>query len=323
VRTVQARPMSQESQFTKQHEAPKMTRQAVLDWFDAVGKMTRKFPASAIAKELFIEEGCTVRDLAIAGLAAPQPSSLGDVDVAAAIAAIEKLKVGGMKSDFFKGVENGLNRAIDALRSLAVPSAARDPLLDNDYHGAYATVAHSSTEERAATPGAFKWIECATRVLKEALKADQRGYDERLANAEKIQELLSGVPVPPQDLGFDSPADRYARAWHALNATDFRVASSTAPNVEALAQWVEKCCDAPADSKASVAAQIRALAPSATADAKDAARYRWLRDVSVPPHNFYLSVPDEFKDVRYKPREVDAAIDAAIGSAPSPEAGRK
>lgn len=41
-------------------------------------------------------------------------------------------------------------------------------------------------------------------------------------------------------------------------------------------------------------------------------RYRWLRDVSVPPHNFYLSVPDEFAGVRYAPTEVDAAIDASI-----------
>ncbi|MDH1766551.1 Lar family restriction alleviation protein [Comamonas aquatica] len=49
-------------------------------------------------------------------------------------------------------------------------------------------------------------------------------------------------------------------------------------------------------------------------DALDAARYRWLRDTSVPPHNFYLSVPDEFKDERYTPREVDAAIDAALAA---------
>ena len=44
----------------------------------------------------------------------------------------------------------------------------------------------------------------------------------------------------------------------------------------------------------------------------DAARYRWLRDQSVPPHNFYLSVPDEFAGVRYQPEDVDAYIDAAI-----------
>lgn len=56
-------------------------------------------------------------------------------------------------------------------------------------------------------------------------------------------------------------------------------------------------------------------APAAPAvDAQDAARYRWLRDTSVPPHNFYLSVPDEFKDERYTPRDVDAAIDAAIAA---------
>ncbi len=46
----------------------------------------------------------------------------------------------------------------------------------------------------------------------------------------------------------------------------------------------------------------------------DARRYQWLRDVSVPPHNFYLSVPVEFADTRYEKHEVDAAIDAAIAS---------
>ena len=45
---------------------------------------------------------------------------------------------------------------------------------------------------------------------------------------------------------------------------------------------------------------------------KDAARYRWLRDRSVPPHNFYISVPVEFEGVRYTPAEVDAGIDTAI-----------
>jgi hypothetical protein len=44
----------------------------------------------------------------------------------------------------------------------------------------------------------------------------------------------------------------------------------------------------------------------------DAARYRWLRDNSCPPHQFYIAVPDEFQDVRYAPHEVDAYIDAAI-----------
>lgn len=46
----------------------------------------------------------------------------------------------------------------------------------------------------------------------------------------------------------------------------------------------------------------------------DARRYRWLRDQSVPPHNFYLSVPVEFADYRYTPGQVDDAIDAAIAA---------
>ena len=44
---------------------------------------------------------------------------------------------------------------------------------------------------------------------------------------------------------------------------------------------------------------------------KDAERYRWLRDKSVPWNNFYLSVPIEFKDETYSKAEVDASIDAA------------
>lgn len=47
---------------------------------------------------------------------------------------------------------------------------------------------------------------------------------------------------------------------------------------------------------------------------KNAERYLWLRDKSVPPHNFYISVTDEFKDVRYQPEEVDSYIDAAVAA---------
>ena len=46
----------------------------------------------------------------------------------------------------------------------------------------------------------------------------------------------------------------------------------------------------------------------------DAARYRWLRDHSCPPHNFYISVPDEFHGIRYTLQDVDAYIDAAIAA---------
>ena len=59
----------------------------------------------------------------------------------------------------------------------------------------------------------------------------------------------------------------------------------------------------------------RALALRATALEADAARYRWLRDKSVPPHNFYIGVPDEFHGVKYHASEVDAYIDAAIAAA--------
>ena len=45
-----------------------------------------------------------------------------------------------------------------------------------------------------------------------------------------------------------------------------------------------------------------------------AKRYFWLRDISAPPHNFYISVPDEFKDQRYTAQEVDDAIDAAMAA---------
>ena len=50
----------------------------------------------------------------------------------------------------------------------------------------------------------------------------------------------------------------------------------------------------------------------------DAARYRWLRDHSCPPHNFYIAVPDEFHGVRYSPADVDAYIDDARKVLPTP-----
>ena len=60
------------------------------------------------------------------------------------------------------------------------------------------------------------------------------------------------------------------------------------------------------------AASTSALQAEVEALRKDAERYRWLRDVSVPPHNFYLSVPVEFYEVKYCACDVDAEIDAAI-----------
>jgi len=68
-----------------------------------------------------------------------------------------------------------------------------------------------------------------------------------------------------------------------------------------------------ADLNALIADVEQAVRKEMEGDAKDAKRYRWLRDESVPPHNFYLSVPIEFDGVRYGPHEVDAYIDAAKG----------
>lgn len=56
---------------------------------------------------------------------------------------------------------------------------------------------------------------------------------------------------------------------------------------------------------------IRTLEERVASLEADAERYRWLRDKSVPPHNFYISVPIEFDGVRYTAAEVDAGIDSA------------
>lgn len=51
----------------------------------------------------------------------------------------------------------------------------------------------------------------------------------------------------------------------------------------------------------------------------EAARYRWLRDVSQPGIcAFYLSVGMAFKDVRFSRETVDTAIDAQIAAQAAP-----
>ena len=53
-----------------------------------------------------------------------------------------------------------------------------------------------------------------------------------------------------------------------------------------------------------------------TGEAKDAARYRWLRDKSEPGIcAFYLSVGSAFKGVKFARETVDEAIDAQIDAA--------
>lgn len=58
-------------------------------------------------------------------------------------------------------------------------------------------------------------------------------------------------------------------------------------------------------------AEIERLREALTKAEADVARYQWLRDNSCPPHNFYISVPDEFHGICYSPQEVDAYIDEA------------
>lgn len=57
--------------------------------------------------------------------------------------------------------------------------------------------------------------------------------------------------------------------------------------------------------------RIRWLSRALVARQENAERYLWLRDVSTPPHNFYVSVPVEFGDERYTASQVDAYIDDA------------
>jgi hypothetical protein len=91
------------------------------------------------------------------------------------------------------------------------------------------------------------------------------------------------------------------------------VADMTDEDLNEVVHWADKMGAVGHPSRE--AAAVRELAARLAADRPDALRYRWLRDISVPPHNFYLSVPTEFDGVRYAPAEVDAYVDAAITSA--------
>ncbi len=77
---------------------------------------------------------------------------------------------------------------------------------------------------------------------------------------------------------------------------------------EAIAAWNARASDAEITH---LTEALRAAEERETALHSDAERYHWLRDHSCPPHNFYISVPDEFAGQRYAPDDVDAYIDAA------------
>ena len=73
-------------------------------------------------------------------------------------------------------------------------------------------------------------------------------------------------------------------------------------------------CAASVERNRAAIATVQGIIEERDALRADAERYRWLRDISVPPHNFYLSVPVEFYDVIYKASEVDKCIDEAIAA---------
>ena len=302
----------------------------------------------------------------------------------------------------------------------------------------------SGESEIAAHSGAWRWIDEASKVMNKwraSVTAESDEYTNKLW--EETDSLLSGVPCPQEDLGFNSPADKAARSairtkddlldllehaqndrdrlqkelvdlprlreiehriWHCLDDSEQRddeivlmrghdydelikLLPEDHPRAAAPAEagepvagdpeivsyvslpcpddpghrvigvkvlgtafkhsidatlWLKRklsaspeetaqierafqmleACGVPRERAKTVANGIDVLATRLNRDEfftkameADAARYRWLRDKSVPPHNFYISVPEEFKDERYKPHDVDAAIDACIATA--------
>lgn len=104
----------------------------------------------------------------------------------------------------------------------------------------------------------------------------------------------------------DAMAKRDARIAEALAPVMHWYQSDEHPNRPVH----EILADVVSDLQTDRAASLRYHAAEAGLKA-DAARYRWLRDESCPPHNFYVSVPDEFKDIKYGAHQVDAYIDEA------------
>lgn len=94
----------------------------------------------------------------------------------------------------------------------------------------------------------------------------------------------------------------------ALRFAASRSAITSAEELAIIAAWNTRASDA---EIARLTEALRAAEKREKALREDADRYHWLRDHSCPPHNFYISVPDEFAATRYATNEVDAYIDAA------------
>ena len=139
-----------------------------------------------------------------------------------------------------------------------------------------------------------------------------RGHDGPCA-AHATDAVLSELYDGSVQLPTDAAPDRLVEAAKAMRETARELRDNPGRDCNSVMQAImwEKRAE-------KVEARITALeAELAERDAtiarlrEDAARYRWLRDHSCPPHNFYISVPDEFHGIRYAPSEVDAYIDEA------------
>jgi hypothetical protein len=158
-------------------------------------------------------------------------------------------------------------------------------------------------------------------------RCDERGCQDKAATAPAPRNnpptAQPAAEPAADDLGalirhLEALADPQQEATPSYENTDWRgLANTTAHELQRLRAENESL-------KANIAAfsgyapRLDALVTENEALKADAERYRWLRDKSVPPHNFYLSVPIEFDGVRYTPAEVDAAIDAAIDAVRKP-----
>ena len=138
-----------------------------------------------------------------------------------------------------------------------------------------------------------------------------------------LRVALAACPEPQSDgqaIGatvYELTDYRYRGTTHQVNRWAANVQTAQQPHELDAEQAAKLAAYFAAANPAAIAELLAALDAQAVEVASlraDAERYRWLRDKSVPPHNFYLSVPIEFDGVRYTPDEVDAGIDAARAS---------
>ena len=141
-------------------------------------------------------------------------------------------------------------------------------------------------------------------------------------NEKAIRHALESGPTPGPWInakplyGSKQLDDDELQEWYASDSTIYQIANPDDDGKIAGMYDYEKGGIVRAVDAAYIAAVNPATVTELLAELDalrlDAKRYRWLRDTSVPPARFYLSVPDEFKHMKFAPQEVDAEIDAAI-----------